>query len=326
MHWDGNNLRGYYTFTQLQFMCKKTNVQIPDILYQYINQQQITHDDLKGKKIMDSKLTHNQNQTFHSELFGDLTTLTHEDGTIWFIAKEVAEKLGYSNPHEAIRTHCKGVSEFRTPTKGGEQLIKIIPERDVYRLVMKSKLPTAEKFENWVVDEVLPTIRKTGSYGQQQQVKLPNMKELAIMLIQSEEEKEKLQLELKEKQPLINFAETVAKADNAILVNHLAHLAQNDYNIKIGETRLWRLLREWEYIQKHNTLPTQKAQDLGFFFVKETLVTTNHGSIMRPTTKVTPKGVIFLINKLKEHFSNGKSNILPDTKKSTQSRNNKSAD
>ncbi len=135
---------------------------------------------------------------FHSDLFGDLTVLTHDDGSLWFIGKEVAEKLGYGNPHEAIRTHCKGVSEIRTPSKGGMQKVKIIPERDVYRLVMRSKLPTAEKFEEFVVSEVLPSIRKTGSYEQVAAPVAPqpaelSRKDLLLMALRSEEEKELLQ-------------------------------------------------------------------------------------------------------------------------------------
>lgn len=109
-----------------------------------------------------SKLT--INQKFHSTLFGDLTVLTYEDGNLWFIAKEVCEKLGYSNTSKAISDHCKGANETLLPSKGGMQTMKIIPERDVYRLVMRSKLPDAEKFEDFVVSEVLPSIRKAGRY------------------------------------------------------------------------------------------------------------------------------------------------------------------
>jgi anti-repressor protein len=77
----------------------------------------------------------------------------------------VAEILGYSNVSGAISDHCKGASESLLPSAGGPQMTKIIPERDVYRLVMRSKLKSAEKFEDWVVGDVLPTIRKTGKYG-----------------------------------------------------------------------------------------------------------------------------------------------------------------
>lgn len=87
-----------------------------------------------------------------------------EQGEPWFVAKDVAEILGYSNPHDAVRRFCKGVSETRTPSAGGMQTVKIIPERDLYRLIMRSKLPSAERFEEWVVGEVLPAIRKHGGY------------------------------------------------------------------------------------------------------------------------------------------------------------------
>ena len=90
------------------------------------------------------------------------------EGEIWFVAKDVAETLGYARPADAIRKHCKGVAKTTTPTSGGTQEVSIIPERDVYRLVMRSKMPEAEKFEDWVVGEVLPSIRKNGGYHVQQ--------------------------------------------------------------------------------------------------------------------------------------------------------------
>jgi len=92
----------------------------------------------------------------------------------WFVAKDVAEVLGYKNISRDIRRHCKAPQEVSafdfesTETvlqpHGGARRILVIPERDVYRLVMRSKLPAAEAFEEWVVGEVLPSIRKTGAY------------------------------------------------------------------------------------------------------------------------------------------------------------------
>lgn len=89
--------------------------------------------------------------------------ITH-NGDPWFVGKDVAATLGYADTKQAIRMHCKGGVESTLPSPGGPQLTKIIPERDVYRLIMRSKLPTAERFEEWVVGEVLPTIRRTGGY------------------------------------------------------------------------------------------------------------------------------------------------------------------
>lgn len=90
--------------------------------------------------------------------------LTGDDGEPWFVAKDVAEILGYARSRDAVAQHCKGAVKHRLLTGGGIQDVQIIPERDLYRLVMRSKLPAAEAFEDWVVGEVLPSIRKTGSY------------------------------------------------------------------------------------------------------------------------------------------------------------------
>ena len=83
----------------------------------------------------------------------------------WFVAKDVTEALGYKRSRDAVARHCKGAVKRRSLTEGGMQELIIIPESDVYRLVFRSKLPQAESFERWVVEEVLPTIRKHGVYS-----------------------------------------------------------------------------------------------------------------------------------------------------------------
>lgn len=105
----------------------------------------------------------NELQIFNSEEFGDIRT-AEIDGKPYFVGTDVAKALGYSNPRKAILDHCKGVTKRDTPTSSGVQSMSYINEGDLYRLIMKSKLPSAEKFESWVMDEVLPAIRKTGSY------------------------------------------------------------------------------------------------------------------------------------------------------------------
>ena len=102
-------------------------------------------------------------QIFENEEFGKIRTLTDDDKTL-FCASDVAKMLGYAKPRNAIATHCKGALKRGIPTKGGIQEALFIPEGDVYRLIAHSKLPSAEKFESWVFDEVLPSIRKRGGY------------------------------------------------------------------------------------------------------------------------------------------------------------------
>ena len=98
------------------------------------------------------------------EFDGQQIRTVTRDGEPYFVAKDVAECLGYANPAGAIIYHCKGARNFLVPTAGGEQQVKAIPESDVFRLINASTLPSAERFKDWVNEEVLPSIRKTGAY------------------------------------------------------------------------------------------------------------------------------------------------------------------
>lgn len=108
----------------------------------------------------------NDLMTFTNEKFGQLRT-TEIDGQTWFCMSDVAKALGYSNSRDALKKHCrpKGVAKRDTLTSGGNQIITYIDEGNIYRLITHSKLPSAERFESWVFDEVLPSIRKTGLYS-----------------------------------------------------------------------------------------------------------------------------------------------------------------
>ncbi len=108
----------------------------------------------------------NQPQVFSNTLFGDVRTL-EEDGKILFCASDVAKALGYANPYDAVLKHCRYLAKREVPHPQSLSRImemNFIPEGDVYRLITHSTLPTAERFESWVFDDVLPTIRRTGSY------------------------------------------------------------------------------------------------------------------------------------------------------------------
>ena len=106
----------------------------------------------------------NEIKIFENEEFGSVRTI-EIDGKPYFCGNDVAGALGYVEKAKAIRTHCKGVSKMDIPTNGGVQTMSFIPEGDIYRLIIRSKLPSAEKFERWIFDEVLPSIRKHGAYA-----------------------------------------------------------------------------------------------------------------------------------------------------------------
>ena len=105
----------------------------------------------------------NELKIFENEEFGKIRTLLVDDKP-YFCATDVAKSLGYAKPNNAILTHCRATLKQGIPISGKIQEVNFVPEGDMYRLIMKSKLPSAEKFESWVMDEVLPTIRKTGGY------------------------------------------------------------------------------------------------------------------------------------------------------------------
>ena len=102
-------------------------------------------------------------QTMTHPQFGQLSIIIL-DGKEMFKAKEVASMLGYKDTINAVKQHCKGVVKYSLPSKSGKQTFNLIPEGDLWRLIIRSKLPQAEQIEKWIMDEVLPTIRKTGSY------------------------------------------------------------------------------------------------------------------------------------------------------------------
>ena len=106
----------------------------------------------------------NEIQVFNNSAFGEIRIIM-EDGKPLFCGSDVAKALGYAKPQNAISLHCKGALKRGTHTNGGNQTMLYIPEGDLYRLIAHSQLPDAERFESWVFDEVLPTLRQTGSYS-----------------------------------------------------------------------------------------------------------------------------------------------------------------
>lgn len=115
-------------------------------------------------------------QSEEEQLFNEIRTIEQEDGSVLFGATDVAKMLGYSNPHDAISKHCRYLAKYDLPhPQNPEKVLKVgfIPEGDVYRLIVRSKLPSAERFEKWLFDEVVPSIRKRGYYGKIDRTVIP---------------------------------------------------------------------------------------------------------------------------------------------------------
>ena len=147
----------------------------------------------------------NELMLFNNEEFGEIRGIEIE-GKPYVVAKDVAKALGYKDTTNAIKQHCKWVVKYHLPhPQSNSKTIEVnmIPEGDVYRLIIKSKLPSAQKFEEWVMDEVLPSLRKTGKYEIQTNNELPQLLNDMTQLIKDIEdkiEKQNIQINEQDKQ------------------------------------------------------------------------------------------------------------------------------
>ncbi|HDR8494204.1 TPA: phage antirepressor KilAC domain-containing protein [Bacillus cereus] len=248
----------------------------------------------------------NQLQIFSHNAFGKLEILM-KDGKEYFPATYVANLLGYANATEAIKRHCKneGVAFHEVPTTSGVQNKKFINEPNLYRLIVKSKLPQAEQFEKWVFEEVLPSIRKHGAYMTDQVLEqaVTNPEFMIGILTKLKEEKEKLaaaQQQIVQQQPLVVFAEACMQSNESLKVSEVAKLAAK-HNVKIGQRQLFAKLREWNLMFKRSTEPTQSAVEKGYFEIAQGVKQKPSGEPFTwTTTYVTPKGQAYIIDRLKK--------------------------
>lgn len=237
-------------------------------------------------------------QVFNNEQFGALRTY-EEDGQILFCGKDVAKALGYAKPNNAINSHCKGDTRKRgiIDSLGRTQEAVFITEPDLYRLITHSKLPTAEKFERWVFEEVLPAIRRTGGYMVAKQDETPEqIMARAVLVAQDTIERQKKQIE--ELKPKALFADAVAASDGTCLVGELVKMLKQN-GVNIGQNRLFLWMREHGYLGKtgsNRNVPTQRSMEQGLFRIKETAVTHSDGHVtINRTPKVTGKGQRYFI-------------------------------
>lgn len=248
----------------------------------------------------------NQLKVFNHPSFGQVE-LMEIDGKAWFGASQAARALGYVNPHKAIIDHCRkdGLTKREVADSLGRvQEMNFISEGNLYRLITKSKLPDADKFEVWVFDDLIPTVRKHGAYMTPETIEktLTNpdfIIQLATKLKEEQTARVAAENKLDEQRPLVAFAETCMDSERNMLVREVAKLASKD-GIMIGERRLYSKLREWGFIFQNRTEPTQRAMEMGMFEIVKGVKQTPKGARDWETSKVTPKGQVYIINRLKQ--------------------------
>lgn len=249
----------------------------------------------------------NELKVFKNKEFGSIRTV-QIDNEPYFVGKDVAEILGYTNPSKALSDHVDEEDKHNNESLSslGQRGGWLINESGLYSLILSSKMPTAKKFKRWVTTEVLPTIRKTGGYVSNEDMfintYLPYADEQTVLMFRSQLEIIKsLNAKIETDKPKVLFADAVDTAHTSILVGDLAKLiSQNGVNI--GQKRLFQWLRDNGYLMKvgeSRNMPTQRAMEQGLFEVKERTINNPDGSIrITRTTKVTGKGQIYFINKL----------------------------
>ena len=253
--------------------------------------------------------------SFHKEEFGDVRAV-NSNGKPLFVAKDVAEKLGYTNPQKAVRDHCKNTTtarrvndSFTLENPMGYALdpqTVLIDQSDVLRLIVRSSLPAAERIERWIFDEVIPAVLETGGYMLTKADDTPEtIMARAVLVAQETIERLKnrtaeLEDDVQRMKPKELFADSVSASESSILVGQLAALLKQN-GVNIGQNRLFERLRNDGFLIKfgeRRNCPTQRALEMGLFELKERTVNNPDGSVrITLTTKVTGKGQVYFVNR-----------------------------
>lgn len=230
--------------------------------------------------------------TFNNPDFGEVRTL-EENGSVLFGGTDVAKALGYSNPSKAVNDHCRCLTKRYVPhPQAADKHLEMIfiPEGDVYRLIVRSKLPTAERFERWVFDEVLPAIRKNGGYiaGQENMTAEELMAKALLMAKKTIDEKEaklaKVTVQNTIMQPKADYF------DELVERNTLTNFRETAKQLGIKQNEFIKFLLDKKYIyrdQRGKIMPYAKKND-GLFEVKE--CANDKTKWAGTQTLITPKG------------------------------------
>lgn len=252
----------------------------------------------------------NELQTFTSAAFGSVRIID-KGGQPWFVGKDVADILGYSNSSKAIPQHVdeEDRQKQNLPTAQNGKLTAaswLINESGLYSLILSSKMPKAKEFKRWVTSEVIPAIRKHGGYLTADKIEQAltdpdTIIKLATTLKEERAARQQAEASLQAAKPKVLFADAVSASDSTILIGDLAKLIKQNGH-PIGQKRLFCWMREQGYLIKragadYNS-PTQRAMELGLFKIKETAISHSDGHVsVSKTTKVTGKGQQYFINK-----------------------------
>lgn len=241
-------------------------------------------------------------QIFKNKEFGQVRTVLI-DNKPYAVATDIARSLGYKHPGHAVRRHCKGVTKHPIPTIGGIQQMNCIPEGDIYRLIANSELPEAEKFESWIFDEVLPTIRKHGAYLTPQKIEevLMDPDTIIQLATQLKEERALVQKQkqiIGELKPKADYMDRILKNKGLVTITQIA----KDYGMS-GQA-MNKLLHDLgvQYKQSGQWLLYREHHGKGYTHSETVEIIRSDGrEDVKMNTKWTQKGRLFLYELLKEN-------------------------
>lgn len=225
----------------------------------------------------------------------NVRTLTTEDGTPLFCGKDVASILGYTNPNKAMKDHCKGVTNrYPLETPGGTQQARFIAEPDLYRLITHSKLPEAEKFERWVFEEVLPSIRKHGMYATpatiDDMLANPDIMINALMRLKEERAaRAKAEAEVEAQRPVAALGRAIETAEGDLTPSAFGKILSHTIPA-MGPNKFCRWLLDNNFAFRNGQgkiIPMQDAVNRGILILTERI---DKAGKVRPQLLVTPAG------------------------------------
>ncbi len=238
-------------------------------------------------------------QVFNFENNSIRTILVNDE--LYFVGKDIAEILGYKNVSRDINRHVdeEDRQNYQNGTFESPRGLTIINESGLYSLILGSKLPKAKKFKRWVTSEVLPSIRKTGGYTNVP----PTFSEALRLAADTEEERARMEQQIKLDAPYTLFGKTVSNSDGAISIGEFCKIVYEKHGISIGRNKMFSWLRKKGYLisygrEKNN--PKQKYIEQGLFVSNPVIVARTQGNIQEATTLITGKSQVYFLEKLQE--------------------------
>lgn len=235
-------------------------------------------------------------QVFRNMEFGTVRVLDINSEP-WLVGKDVSDILEYRNGSRDINRHVDEEDRRKIMLFDGNQDKEtiIINESGLYSLILSSKLPNAKKFKKWVTSEVLPSIRRTGTY------KIPTGSDLiAAAVIEAQKLLAEKDKQIEAMRPAAVFTAAVSSSESTILIGDLAKFLRQN-GVDIGQKRLFEKLRQDGFLLRYGSsrnMPSQRAMELELFKVKEgSYIDSNGNNVLTRTTKVTGKGQVYFVNK-----------------------------